>query len=146
MDPKGNNVAAKHIYLGHKHPLPNIVGYNEKLKQLNHHNIVKVSDIHQEENMVWMFMELCKLGDLNTFYKRCKVTNQQCLAIMTQIVAGVKCCTEIMWFIIFCLKCLRLCIKSCTKSVIFFLKYRLLLVPLSNQEPKMTKDGWPPLM
>ena len=45
-----------------------------------------------------------------------------------------------------CLKRLRFWIKSGTKSVIFFWKYRLSWVPLSSQKPKRTKDGWPPLM
>ena len=45
-----------------------------------------------------------------------------------------------------CLKCLRLWIKSGTKSIIFFWKYRLMWVPLSCQKPKRAKDGWPLLM
>ena len=68
-------MAAKCIDLGDRHSLPNIVRDTEKLNQLNHHNIVKIYDIHQEENMVWIFMELCELGDFNTFYRNHKVTN-----------------------------------------------------------------------
>ena len=90
VDSKGNKVAAKRIDIGGKHKLPNIVTDVEKLKQLNHPNIVKVFDIHQEESIVWMFMELCEFGDLNKFYSNNELSHDQHVELMTQIAAGVK--------------------------------------------------------
>ena len=51
---KGNKIAVKRINLGGKHKLPNIVRDVEKLKHLDHPNIVNVYDIYQEENVVWI--------------------------------------------------------------------------------------------
>ena len=90
VDSKGNKVAVKRVDIGGKHKLSNIVTDVEKLKQLNHQNIVKVYDIHQEETIVWIFMELCEHGDLNKFYSKNEISHKQCVEIMTQMAAGVK--------------------------------------------------------
>ena len=59
-------IAAKRIdFAGYS--LLNIVRDVEKLKQLDHPNIVKVYDIHQDDKTTWMFMELCEHNDLNKF-------------------------------------------------------------------------------
>ena len=90
VDSKGNKVAAKRIDLGGKHSLPNIIKDVEKLKQLDHPNIVKIYDVYQDEKVIWMFMQLCEHGDLNKFYSNNKLTLNQRVEIMTQIAAGVK--------------------------------------------------------
>ena len=87
---KGNKVAAKRIDLDGRHSLPNNSTDVEKLKQLDHPNIVKVYDVYQGEKAVWMFMELCEHGDLNKFYRNNELTLDQLVEIMTQIAAGVK--------------------------------------------------------
>ena len=87
--PNGQKVAAKRIDTS-RHPLLNIAEYVQKLKQLDHPNIVHVYDIHQEEKAAWMFMELCEHEDLNKFYAKNELTQEQLLTIMQQIAAGVK--------------------------------------------------------
>ena len=89
FDSAGNKIAAKRIDLA-GHSLPNIVRDIEKLKQLDHPNIVKVYDIHQEENLVWMFMELCDHGDLYKFYRKREFTLKQLFEIMVQIAEGIE--------------------------------------------------------
>ena len=90
VDLTGKAVAVTRIDLGGKHSLPNIIEDVKKLKQLNHPNIVKVHDIHQDEKTIWMFMELCEHGDLNKFYSNNGLSQEQCVEIMWQIAAGVK--------------------------------------------------------
>ena len=89
-DSKGNKIEAKRIDTKRKHSLFNITRNVEKLKQQNHPNIVKVNDIHQEENVIWVFMELCEYGDLNNFYRKHKLTQEQYLAVMSQIAGGIS--------------------------------------------------------
>ena len=88
-DKKGSKIAAKHIYTIRKHSLSNIIHDIQNLKKLNHPNIIKVYDIHQEENVIWIFMELCEHGDLNNFYRKTILKQQQLITIMSQIAAGV---------------------------------------------------------
>ena len=91
---KGNKIAAKQINTKRKHSLPGILKDIERLKKLDHPNIVKVYDIHQEDSVIWIFMELCELADLNKFYTKTELKQDQLLAIMTQIAAGVVCLHE----------------------------------------------------
>ncbi len=39
-----------------------------KLKSLNHRNIVKIFNVHKEDDVLWVFMQFCELGDLNKFF------------------------------------------------------------------------------
>ena len=39
-------------------------------KQLNHDNVVKILDTFNADNDVWLFLEYCDGGDLNTFSKK----------------------------------------------------------------------------
>ena len=51
IDSKGNKVATKWIDIA-GHSLPNIVNDVEKIKHLNHPNIIKVYDIYQDDKAV----------------------------------------------------------------------------------------------
>ena len=64
-DSQGNKIAAKRIDTHDKYKLTEITADLGKLKELDHPNIGKVHDIHQEENVIWVFMDLCEHGDLN---------------------------------------------------------------------------------
>ena len=89
-DGKGNKIAARRIDVKRKLKISsNITRDIEHLKRLNHPNIVQVYDIYQEENVVWIFMELCEHGDLNKLYSKTKLTPRQLLELMTQIAAGL---------------------------------------------------------
>ena len=91
---KGNKIAAKQINTKRKHSLPGILKDIERLKKLDHPNIVKVHDINQEDSVIWIFMELCELADLNKFYRKTELKQDQLLTIMTQIAAGAVCLHE----------------------------------------------------
>ena len=86
---KGNKIAAKRIDTQRKSSMRDILKDIERLKKLDHPNIVKVYDTHQEGSVVWIFMELCELGDLNKFYRKTELTQHQLFVIMMQIAAGV---------------------------------------------------------
>ena len=90
IDADGKKVAAKMIDISNKHLLDEIITDVEKLLRLDHQNIVKLYDIHQEENVVWVFMELCEYGDLNKFFSKNSLTQQQTLEVMTQIAGGIS--------------------------------------------------------
>ena len=51
---------------------------------------MKVHDIHQEENVIWVFMDLCEHGDLNKFFREKELMEEQMLEIMVQIMKGVE--------------------------------------------------------
>ena len=86
VDSEGNKIAVKNKDIGGKHKLPNIIKDEEKLKHLNHPNIVKVYDIHQGESVVWIFMELCDYGHLNKFYRNSELTQDQLVEIMMELI------------------------------------------------------------
>ena len=63
-----------------------------KLLQLDHPNVIKIFDFFRENDTddFWMFMELCKLGDLNKYFEIRDVSQEQKIEIMKQITTGVK--------------------------------------------------------
>ena len=83
-------VAAKQID-GEKHPrvLTQDLG---RLKNLTHKNIAEIFDIHhmQKEKIVWMFMELCHHGDLDTFFRKKTFTLRMGLDVMTQSASAIE--------------------------------------------------------
>ena len=89
-DSKGNQVAAKCIDGKDKHKIQKITKDLDKLMTLGHPNIVKVYDIHQVDSTIWMFMEFCEFGDLNSFSYKQKLSQGQKLKLMQQIAQGVK--------------------------------------------------------
>ncbi len=61
-----------------------------KQKQLNHDNIVKILDTCNEEDDVWLFLELCDGGDLNTFAREhFQEFNRTKFSIMTDVARGL---------------------------------------------------------
>ena len=89
-DSRGNNVAAKRIDGKDKRKMEKITTDLDKLMTLDHPNIVKIFDIHQVDSTIWMFMEFCEFGDLNScFYER-ELNELQKLRLMKQTAHGVK--------------------------------------------------------
>ena len=87
-DCSGKSVAAKSI---NGKMNPRLLKQNLKnLLHLDHQNIVKVMDIHKEEDMLWIFMQFCKEGDLNKFMLGRHNSSEGILEVMTQIVSGVE--------------------------------------------------------
>ena len=62
----------------------------ERLLDLNHENIVRIYDIHQTDEMLWMMMELCPKGDLNKFFNSVEVALFQKWTIMLQVTKGIE--------------------------------------------------------
>ena len=56
-----NKVAAKRILFEEK--LSKLTKEFDKLLQLDHDNVVKFYDVHQNESAFWIFMEYCALLD-----------------------------------------------------------------------------------
>ena len=61
----------------------------ERLLQLKHENIVQIVDIHQTDEMLWMIMEFCPLGDLNKFFNHTNLKLESKLHLMVHIARGV---------------------------------------------------------
>ena len=89
-DAKGKKVAAKRIEGEDNHEIQKIAKDLDKLVKLDHPNIVKIFDIHQVDSTIWMFMEFCEFGDLNTFFHKHELTQSQKLELMKQIAQGVE--------------------------------------------------------
>ena len=58
-DDKGNKIASKWIYTKRNRSMRGILKDIERMRKLDHPNIVKVYDAHQEGSVVWIFMQLC---------------------------------------------------------------------------------------
>ena len=67
-DATGNTVAAKQIFGKEEQKMAKITKDMYKLLKLDHSNIVKFHDVHQEEAMIWIFMEHCRHKDLTEFF------------------------------------------------------------------------------
>ena len=87
-DAKKNTIAAKRID-GYAHP--RILTQNfDRFLQLNHQNVTKILDVDKSENMVWMMMPLCELGDMNAFFRTRDASLETNVNIMKQITAGIE--------------------------------------------------------
>ena len=87
-DGKKNTVAAKAID-GKLHP--KVLGQNfDKLLQLDHENVVKIFAIDRQDNLLWVFMEFCCIGDLNEAFHKRKFSLDEKLDFMIQISKGVN--------------------------------------------------------
>ena len=90
MDVKRNKVAAKRIDGKDQHKMQKITKDLDKLMILDHSNIVKILDMHQVDSTIWMFMEFCEFGDLNSLFDKHKFTEDHKLDLMMHIVQGVE--------------------------------------------------------
>ena len=89
-DSKQNTIAAKQID-GNKHP--RILTQDlDRLMKLDDLNVMRILDTERIENIVWMVMPLCELGDLNTFYRTRSrdISQETSVNIMKQIASGIK--------------------------------------------------------
>ena len=66
-DAKKNIIAAKRID-GQKHPKVLTQDLNRFLL-LDNQNVMKILDMDKTENIVWLIMPFCELGDLNLFFQ-----------------------------------------------------------------------------
>ena len=62
----------------------------ENLTQLNHPNILKIYDVVDEGNLIWIFMEYCPEGDLKTFWGKSELNLEQQMDIMMQLAEGLE--------------------------------------------------------
>ena len=86
--PKKNLIAAKRID-GKKHP--RILTQDlASFKQNDHINVIKILDTDGKDDIVWLIMPFCEMGDLNAFYRKKEVPPERSLDVMTQIISGVK--------------------------------------------------------
>ena len=87
-DSTGNFVAAKRILITHK--MSKLTEEMNKLLQLDHSNVTKFFDVHEEKSSFWIFMEYCALKDLGQFFNGKELTQQHKLNIMVQITQGIE--------------------------------------------------------
>ena len=89
----GTKLAAKSINLDAK-TVKDLAVNVEKLIKLHHDNIVNMFDNHHNDddgsNRFWIFMELCDLGDLNSFCSTRDLTDQEKLDVMIQLAMGLE--------------------------------------------------------
>ena len=75
---------------GERHP--RVLSQNlNKLLQLDHENIVKIFDICQEDQVLFMFMTYCPLGDLNRYFlsRSNELRLREKIDIMEQVANGI---------------------------------------------------------
>ena len=87
-DTKKQAIAAKRID-GNLHP--QILTQDlDRFLQLDHPNVMKILDVEKNDNIVWMIIPFCGLGDLNHFYWKRVVFHETNVDIMKQIAAGIQ--------------------------------------------------------
>ena len=87
-DTQKNTIAAKRIDVKDH---PRILNQNlDRFQKLHHPNVMKILDVDKSEDIIWMMMPFCELGDLNHYYRKRDVSNETNLNIMKQIMAGVS--------------------------------------------------------
>ncbi len=95
-DKNGANVAAKRIDFTakNKSKLPQVALDLNKLIPLDHQNIVKIFNVLETKSTIWVFMELCKHGDLVDYLQgnqaSSPVTNIEKFKLMIDIAKGVE--------------------------------------------------------
>ena len=87
-DAKKSTIAAKRIDTS-EHPRILTQELN-KFVQLDHPNVMKILNVEKIDQVVWMMMPFCELGDLNHFYRTRDILQETNVNIMKQITAGIK--------------------------------------------------------
>ena len=87
-DAKKNTIAAKRIDVN-VHPRV-LTQDLDRIMKLDHPNVMKILDVEKNENIVWMMMPFCELGDLNKFYKTRDKSRKTDLKVMKQIMMGIE--------------------------------------------------------
>ena len=62
----------------------------DRLMKLDHPNVMKILDVERDENIVWMMMPFCELGDLNHFYRTRITSSDINLDVVKQMAAGIE--------------------------------------------------------
>ena len=86
----GETIVAKRIARMDSSKMERIRAGLENLTQLNHPNILKIYDVVDEGNLIWIFMEYCPEGDLKTFWGKSSQNREQQFNIMIQIAEGLE--------------------------------------------------------
>ncbi len=92
-DESDKPVAAKKISIGdHARMAVQEAENFYELQPLEHRNIVKIFDITRERDAIWIFMELCELGDLNKYFTNnlSTLSDNKKVYLMLQIAEGVE--------------------------------------------------------
>ena len=82
--------AAKRVDGNDKTKMLKITKDLARLHELNHRNIVKVLDVFQRETVIWVMMEFCNKGDLNSYFQTSRIPDTEMLSIMIDIANGVE--------------------------------------------------------
>ncbi len=93
LDKNGADVAAKRIDFvpQNKKKLPQVLKGLNKLTQLDHENIARIFNVSEQDDTVWVFMELCNQGDLINYLQGGEVvTANEKLKLMLDIAEGVE--------------------------------------------------------
>ena len=60
------------------------------MKRLNHKNIIKLYDTHENDKYIYIIMEFCKYGDLRQFINKKPLNEYKTQIIMRQIINGLE--------------------------------------------------------
>ncbi len=63
---------------------------SEMLKKLDHPHIIKIHDIQEDVDNIFIIMEYCKHGDLLTFIQNNKISEQQAKIIIKQVLLALS--------------------------------------------------------
>ncbi len=85
-----HKVAVKRIDPRDKSKVPQIAQSLRNLLELVHENVARVYDVHQKENAVFIFLELCSHGDMIDYFQKHQVSAEEKLTLMLDIAKGVQ--------------------------------------------------------
>ena len=69
---------------------PYVQRETELLSQCDHRNIIKVFDVNRVENVMYMCMEYCAGGNIDSFMRWRNLSNRVCLQFITDVAEGLK--------------------------------------------------------
>ena len=96
LDKNGDDIAAKRIDFTAKNKikLPRVAADLNKLIPLVHENIARIFSVSEQEETIWVFMELCNHGDLVDYFHESKglenITANEKLKLMLDMAKGVE--------------------------------------------------------
>ena len=89
-DTSGKKHTCKHMDSTDQDILQHVKKDLQKLQHPNHENIIKIFDITQVGDVVWVFMEFCENGDLEKYFYKERLSLFENRRIMLDIAEGVS--------------------------------------------------------
>ena len=87
---KDEHAAVKEIEITTDRLLPYVERETRLLKECDHRNIIKLFDVKREPNRMFICMEYCVDGNIDSFVRWRTITDRMCLGFIADVAGGLK--------------------------------------------------------